>query len=459
MSILNSTSELQALDAAHHMHPFTDTAALNKKGTRIITSAQGVYLHDSNGNKILDGMAGLWCTAIGAGRPEIGAAVARQMTELSYYNTFFQTSHPPVIATAQLLSEITPDHINRFFFTGSGSDSNDTIFRMVAHYWASLDHPERNVIVSRNGAYHGSTVAAAAVGGFSGMHAQPGFPVGNIFHAPRPFWWGEGGDMSPQDFGTKVAQDTLALIDGIGVNRVAAFIAEPIMGAGGVIIPPDTYWPALAAGLKERGVLLISDEVICGFGRTGRWFGCETFGTEPDFLTMAKGLTSGYVPMGAVGVSDRVANVLSEKGGEFTHGYTYAGHPAACAAAIANINIMRDEKVVDYVADDIGPYLQKKWCALADHPVVGEAAMTGLIGGLQLCRDKSARLTFDAALEVGMMCRDHSFNNGLIMRAVGDRMVISPPLVLTHAEADELIEKAILTLDMTYADLRKQGHV
>lgn len=459
MTILNTTAELQAMDAAHHIHPFTDTGQLNAKGVRVITSAKGAYLHDSQGNKILDGMAGLWCTAIGAGRPEMVEAVSRQMSELSFYNVFFQTSHTPVIQAAQLLSEVTPDHINRFFFTGSGSDSNDTIFRMVTYYWALMDKPERNIIVSRQGAYHGSTVAAAAMTGFGSMHAQPGLPVGNIFHAPRPFWWGEGGDMSADDFGIKVAHDTLALIDGIGVDRVAAFIAEPIMGAGGVIIPPDTYWPALSAGLKERDILLISDEVICGFGRTGKWFGCQTYDTHPDFMTMAKGLTSGYVPMGAVGVSDRVADVLTEKGSEFTHGYTYAGHPVACAAAITNINIIRDEKLVDYVADDIGPYLQDKWRALADHPLVGEAVMTGLIGGLQLTSGKSERRTFDGALDVGMQCREHSFNNGLIMRAVGDRMVIAPPLVLTHGEADELIEKAVLTLDMTHADLRKAGHI
>jgi putrescine aminotransferase len=231
------------------------------------------------------------------------------------------------------------------------------------------------------------------------------------------------------------------------------------MGAGGVIIPPSTYWPALSAGLKERGVLLISDEVICGFGRTGQWFGCETMGTEPDLMTMAKGLTAGYVPMGAVAVSDRVANVLLEKGGEFAHGYTYSGHPAACAAALATLNIMHREKLVERVRDDIGPYLQAKWATLADHPLVGEAVMTGLIGAMQLTADKSSRQGFGDKAGVGLICREHSFNNGLIMRAVGERMVIAPPLVLTHAEADEIMDKVNRTLDMTLDSLTANGLV
>ena len=450
----NYTADLQASDAAHHLHPFTHTGELNKKGTRVITAAKGVYLTDSEGHQILDGMAGLWCTAIGYGREDIADAVARQIKELTYYNTFFQSAHPPVIETASLLAQLTPAHINRFFFTSSGSESNDTILRMVGYYWALQGMPHRNVIVSRKGAYHGSTVAASAVGGFGSMHAQPGLPVGNIFHAPCPAWWAEGGNLSPEDFGVKVANDTLALIDGIGVERVAAFIGEPIMGAGGVVIPPDTYWPTLSAGLKQRGVLLISDEVICGFGRTGNWFGCETYGTQPDFMTMAKALTSGYIPMGAVGVADHVADVLTEMGEEFTHGYTYSGHPAACAAALVNLNILRDEKLVERVADDIGPYLQKKWRALADHPLVGEAVMTGLIGGIQLTSDKQERRHFHKDANAGMTCRDHCINNGLVMRAVGDRMVVSPPLILTHEQADELIDKAVIALDLTMKDMQ-----
>lgn len=457
MTILNSTAEIRAGDAAHHIHPMTNTRELNEKGPRVIVSGKGSYVTDSDGNKILDGMAGLWCNALGLGRTEIVDAVTKQLQDMSFYNTFFNTTHQPVVDLAKVLSEVTPPQFNRFFFTGSGSDSNDTILKFAAYYWELKGEPQRNIFIGRHGGYHGSTVASAALGGFEGMHKMNGLPVGNVFHAPSPNWWDFGGDLSREEFGLKIANDTLSMIDGIGANRVAAFIGEPIMGAGGVVIPPATYWPTLTKGLKERGILLISDEVICGFGRTGNWFGCETFGMEPDFMTMAKALTSGYVPMGAVAVSDKIVDLIIEKGGEFAHGYTYAGHPAGCAAALATMNILREEAIIERVRDDIGPYLQKKWAALADHPLVGEAPMVGLIGAIQLTADTVTRKHFPSDAGVGMICREHSFNNGLIMRAVGDRMVVAPPLTLSHGEADEMIEKAILTLDMTYADLQAKG--
>jgi len=457
MTSSKTMTEIRALDAAHHIHPFTNTRELNVKGARVITGAKGVWLTDGEGNRILDGMAGLWCTAVGYGRDSIVDAVAAQMRELPFYNTFFQSTHPPVAALSERLATLTPAQFNRFFYCSSGSEAIDTVIRLVSYYWQLREKPGRNVIVSRRGAYHGSTVAAASVGGFDAMHRQAGLPVGNIFHAPRPAWWAEGGDLSPEAFGAKVARDTLSLIDGIGVERVAAFIAEPVMGAGGVIVPPDSYWPALWAGLKERGVLMVSDEVICGFGRTGSWFGCQTYGTEPDFMTMAKALTSGYVPMGAVAVSDRIAEVLVARGEEFTHGYTYSGHPAAAAAALANLDILEGEGLPDRVADDIGPYLQERWCALADHPVVGEAVMTGLMGALQLCADKDARRPFPEKAEMGLVCREHSIAAGLVMRAVGDRMVVSPPLILSHEEADMLVERARIALDRTEADARSLG--
>jgi putrescine---pyruvate transaminase len=451
------TAELRALDAAHHLHPFTNTKTLNEEGVRVIRSARGVHLTDSDGNRILDGMSGLWNVNIGYGRKEIAEAVARQIEELCFYNTFFKTSHPPVIELSRMLAEVTPRQFNRFFFTGSGSEANDTILRMVRHYWHAMDKPEKSIIVSRKNGYHGSTVAGASLGGMAFMHKQGGLPIPGIVHTRQPFWWAEGGDMAPEEFGRFVAEDTLDRIDAIGPQNIAAMIAEPIQGAGGVIIPPKTYWPILSKGLKKRDILLVSDEVICGFGRTGHWFGCEFYGTTPDIMAMAKGISSGYQPIGAVAVSDRVAEGLIAKGGEFAHGYTYSGHPAACAAAIANIRILQDEGIVARVKDDIGPYLQGKWRAFADHPLVGEAVMEGLIGSMQLTPDKKARAHFPEEANAGMMTRDISFRNGLVMRAVGDRMIIAPPLVLTHAEADELIDKAARTLDMAHAEAKKRG--
>jgi putrescine aminotransferase len=287
------TTTLQALDAAHHLHPFTNARLLNAKGARVISSARGVYLMDTDGNRILDGMSGLWCVSVGHGRKDIVQAVAKQLEELTFYNTFFNTTHPPVVELSRLLAEVTPPQFNHFHFTGSGSEANDTIFRLARYYWELMDKPAKSIFVGRTNGYHGSTVAAASLGGFDAMHRQGGLPIPGVVHAPQPFWWAEGGDMSPEDFGQHVARQTLQMIDEIGAHKVAAMIGEPIQGAGGVIVPPKSYWPALAAGLKDRDILLISDEVICGFGRTGEWFGCELMGTQPDFMTLAKGITSG----------------------------------------------------------------------------------------------------------------------------------------------------------------------
>ncbi|ODN69611.1 aspartate aminotransferase family protein [Methylobrevis pamukkalensis] len=452
------TAPLRALDAAHHLHPFSDMKSLNAEGSRVIVRAKGCWLEDSDGNRILDGMAGLWCVNVGHGRPEIAEAVAAQMGELSYYNTFFKTTHPPVIKLAGMLADLAPPAFNHVFFTGSGSESNDTVMRMVRTYWQTLEKPEKTVIIARKNAYHGSTMAGASLGGMAPMHKQGGLPIPGIHHIAQPYWFDEGGDLSPAEFGLKAAQELEAAIDEIGEDKVAAFIAEPVQGAGGVIIPPETYWPEIARICKEREILLVADEVICGFGRLGKWFGSEHFGIEPDLMPIAKGLSSGYLPIGGVMVADRIADVLVNATGDFNHGFTYSGHPVACAAAIANLTILRDEKIVERVADDIGPYLQKKWAALAGHPLVGEARMIGLMGALELVPSSPARRRFAGdAGRAGTICRDFSFRNGLVMRAVRDSMIISPPLVITHAEADELVRLTEKTLDDTHAELTRQG--
>lgn len=458
MSLPSSTAELRALDAAHHLHPFSDMKSLNAEGSRIIVSAEGVWLTDSDGNGILDGMSGLWCVNVGYGRQEIVDAVARQMAELPYYNTFFKTTHKPAIELAAKLAELTPPQFNRVFFTGSGSESNDTVIKLVRRYFQIKEKPEKKIIISRRNAYHGSTVAAGSLGGMAPMHGQSA-PIPDILHIAQPYWWGEARQgETPEEFGLRTAQALEAAIDAMGEDRIAAFIAEPIQGAGGVIVPPATYWPEIARICRERDILFISDEVICGFGRTGSWFGCETFHTEPDILVMAKGITSGYMPLGAVMVADRVAEVLLE-GGDFNHGYTYSGHPAACAAAIANLDIMVREDLVGRVANDVGPYLKAQWSKLADHPLVGEAPMVGLVGALELTPDKAGRTKFPDVGKVGTLARDFSFKNGLVMRAVRDRLIIAPPLVISHGEIDELVASARKTLDDTYAELRRSGWV
>jgi putrescine aminotransferase len=333
------------------------------------------------------------------------------------------------------------------------------VLRIVRRYWEILGQPERKVVVSRVNAYHGSTIAGASLGGMGFMHEQGGLPIPDIVHIPQPYWYADGGTLTPAEFGLQAAQALERKIVEVGPHRVAAFIGEPIQGAGGVIIPPDTYWPAIQDICRRHGILLVSDEVVCGFGRTGRWFGCEHFGFQPDLMTIAKGLSSGYLPIGGVMVSDKVAEVLIDRGGEFAHGFTYSGHPVACAVASENLAILERENLVTRTRDETGPYLAAKWRELAGHPLVGEARSVGLIGALELVKDKATRTFFDRRGEVGTICRDFCFQNGLVMRATRDTMIISPPLVITREQIDELTEKARRCLDLTYARCRDEGRL
>ncbi|MGB0901269.1 aspartate aminotransferase family protein [Halocynthiibacter sp.] len=451
------TAELQALDAAHHLHPFTDGNALAAKGARVITRATGVTLTDSEGNDYLDAMAGLWCVNIGYGRDSIADVAARQMKELPYYNTFFQTTHVPVIALADKLAQLAPGDLNHTFFSAGGSDANDTNIRLVRHYWAAKGKPEKKVIISRHNAYHGSTMGGASLGGMKPMHAQGGLPIPDIAFIDQPNWYAEGGDMDPAEFGLERARQLEAKIAELGEGKIAAFIAEPVQGAGGVVIPPETYWPEIQRICDEHEILLIADEVICGFGRTGNWFGSETFNIRPDVMTIAKGLSSGYAPIGGSMVTDEVAATLNA-GGDFNHGYTYSGHPVAAAVALENLRILEEENIVETVRNETAPYLEEKWMQLGDHPLVGQAGICGMMGSIAMTPDKAARAAFaGGAGNIGLICRDHCFNNGLVMRHVGDRMIISPPLVLTKSDIDTLIDRASKALDLTLKDATDQG--
>ncbi|MDD2136155.1 aspartate aminotransferase family protein [Pseudomonas kurunegalensis] len=441
----------QAMSRDHHLAPFSDVKQLAEKGPRIITSAKGVYLWDSEGNKILDGMAGLWCVAVGYGRDELAEVASQQMKQLPYYNLFFQTAHPPALELAKAIADVAPQGMNHVFFTGSGSEGNDTVLRMVRHYWALKGQKNKKVIIGRINGYHGSTVAGAALGGMSGMHQQGGV-IPDIVHIAQPYWFGEGGDMTEAEFGVWAAEQLEKKILEVGEDNVAAFIAEPIQGAGGVIIPPQTYWPKVKEILAKYDILFVADEVICGFGRTGEWFGTDYYDLKPDLMTIAKGLTSGYIPMGGVIVRDEVAQVLSE-GGDFNHGFTYSGHPVAAAVGLENLRILRDEQIIQQVHDTTAPYLQQRLRELADHPLVGEVRGLGMLGAIELVKDKATRARYEGK-GVGMICRQHCFDNGLIMRAVGDTMIIAPPLVISIEEIDELVEKARKCLDLTYEAVR-----
>lgn len=449
-----NTVEYQQLDREHFLHPFTDFKALGEKGSRIITRGEGVYLWDSDGNKILDGMAGLWCVNVGYGRKDLADAACRQLHELPYYNSFFQCTHPKAIELAAKLSQLAPGHMNHVFFTNSGSEANDTVIRTVRRYWELMGEPQKSVIISRLNAYHGSTVASASLGGMKFIHDVGARPIPGIVHINQPYWFGEGRDMEPGEFGLATARKLEETILELGVDRVAAFIGEPVQGAGGVIVPPDTYWPEIARICEKYHILLIADEVICGFGRLGQWFGSDYFGLKPDLMPIAKGLTSGYVPMGGVLVSDRVTDVLTERGGEYAHGFTYSAHPVAAATALENIRILEEEKIIERVRDETSPYLQTRWRELGDHPLVGEARGLGMVGALELVSDKTDMQPFRERGKVGFLCRDASFHNGLVMRSVGDTMIISPPLVISKSEIDELMDKARRCLDETHAAVR-----
>lgn len=451
-----TTEQWQEFDRDHHIHPFSDPDALGKAGARIITKAEGSYIYDSEGHKILDGMAGLWCVNVGYGRKELIEAADSQMKQLPYYNSFFQTAHPPQIELSRLLSEVTPEGINHFFFAGSGSEANDTNVRLIRHYWNIKGKPEKSTIISRRNAYHGSTLAATSLGGMGYMHnmgGKDGSLLPGFEHIGQPFWYIEGGDMSEQEFGLARAGELEEKILELGADNVGAFFGEPIQGAGGVIVPPSNYWPEIQRICKKYDILLVVDEVICGFGRTGNWFGAQTFDIKPDIITMAKGISSGYTPISASGIHDDVFEVLNG-GGDINHGYTYSGHPVASAVAIANINYIKDHGLVEKVRDETGPHLMAGLQDLVDnHPLVGEKRGRGLMAAIQLVKDKDTHEVYSGDQDAAGTCKNHCFENDLIMRATDQSMIISPPLTISKPEIDELLEKAKLCLDLTAKDL------
>jgi putrescine---pyruvate transaminase len=451
------TLHWQDLDRRHHLHPFTNHADLAARGSRVITRADGVHLWDSEGNRIIDGMAGLWCVNVGYGRRELAEAAHRQMLELPYYNTFFQTATAPAVELAAKLAQVTPEGLNHVFYANSGSEANDTVIKIVRYFWNLMGKPKKKTIISRKYAYHGVTLAVASMSGLPNLHARFDLPLPGFEHVAAPYWYAEGGDADPDEFGRRTARSLEEKILELGPENVAAFIGEPVQGAGGVIVPPESYWPEVQRICREHDVLLVADEVICGFGRTGSWFGSDTFGIRPDLMVIAKGLSSGYVPIAGVMVGDRVAAALVSDRNEFAHGFTYSGHPTACAVALANIEILERERLVERVGEEVAPYFREKLMTLADHPLVGEVRTLGLLGAVELVEDRATRRHFAPERNVGMICRDHCFANNLVMRAIRDIMVLSPPLVIRPEQIDEVVAIARRCLDLTARDLGLRG--
>lgn len=449
-----STSAWQAADTAHFIHPFTDQAELHKNGVQIIEQGEGVWVTDSDGNRLLDGMAGLWCVNAGYGQPSLITAAHEQLKNLAYYNAFFHTAVPASIELAELLAGISPPGMKRVYYANSGSEGNDTVIRLVRHYWNLKGQPQRKVLIARNLGYHGSTIGGASLSGMPWMHAQGDLPIPGVVHIEQPHYALLGGGIGRNEFGLRAAGWLEEKILEVGADKVAAFVAEPVQGAGGVVIPPETYWPEIQRICRKYDILLVSDEVICGFGRTGNWWGCQTFDYQPDLMTFAKGVTSGYIPLGGVMVGDRVADMV-EAGGEFRHGYTYSGHPVACAVGVANVKLLRDEGIVARVREDVGPYLREAMGSLQDHPLVGYTEGVGLMWAIQLVRNRETMELFDDEKHVSVICREHARNNGLIIRAiVSDRMIVAPPLTITRAEIDHLIQVTRQSLDLTLQTLR-----
>jgi putrescine aminotransferase len=449
-------AELVRHDIDHHFHPFTDHKSFHAEGgPRVVTHADGVWVWDAKGKKLLDGMAGLWCVNVGYGRKELAEVAYRQMLDLPYYNTFFKSTTVPATELAAKISSLMPKRFKHIFFTNSGSESNDTIVRFVRHYWKLKGKPYRQHFIGRRRGYHGSTMVAASLGGMEGMHGQGGLPLPGFHHVLQPHWFDFGGDKSPEEFGLEAAAEVEKKILEVGPENVAAFIGEPIQGAGGVIIPPKTYWPEIERICRKYGILIIADEVICGFGRTGNWWGFETMGFNPDIVPMAKGLSSGYLPIGAVAFADHLIADFFELGGEFYHGMTYAGHPVAAAVALENINIIEREKLVER-ARELGPHFAQGLKSLNDHPLVGETRSVGLIGAIEIAKNKATRERFSEPGRVGLICRNHATKEGLIMRACWDTMVLAPPLVIAKKEIDELVKLARKALDATYQDVKAE---
>jgi putrescine aminotransferase len=456
----NLTMHWQALDAAHHVHPFTDTAALNRDGVRVITHADGVYLWDSDGKKMIDGMSGLWCVQVGYGNHELAEAGCEALKTLPYYNHFFKTTNPWTAELAAKLATILPEGHAHVLFANSGSEANDTALKLIRYYWNLKKRPEKKIHLSRDYAYHGVTMAAASLSGLTPMHPQWDLPLPGFEKVPAPYWFAASamgyGDIGREEFGLLIAHKLEEKIIELGPDRVASFSAEPVQGAGGLIFPPKGYWAEVERICRKYDVLLHLDEVITGFGRLGEWFGAQFYGIAPDIMTMAKGLSSGYQPISAVSLGARIADTILNANEELVHGYTYSGHPVASAVALKNLEVIERDGLVRRVKESIGPYFQRRLReTFTDHPLVGEVRGEGLLAAIELVPNKPERSFFARDLDVGTHCRNYCFASGLVMRAIRDTMVLAPPLVISESEVEEIVAKAKDAIDRTARDFKK----
>ncbi|MFC7331920.1 aspartate aminotransferase family protein [Rhodocista pekingensis] len=452
-------NSIASRDIASLLHPYTNLKAHESVGPMVITGGRGVTVVDDAGREYIEGVAGLWCTSLGFDEPRLVEAAVRQLRTLPFYHAFAHKSHEPGIELAEKLVALAPVPMSKAFFACSGSEANDTAVKLVWYYNNALGRPQKKKIIGRIKAYHGVTVASASLTGLPNNHRDFDLPIDRILHTDCPHWYRfheEGEDE--EAFASRLAASLEALIQREGPETVAAFIAEPVMGAGGVIVPPRTYFEKVQAVLRKYDVLLIADEVICGFGRTGAMFGSETFGLKPDIMTMAKALTSAYMPLSAVLVSEpiyRACVTESEKIGVFGHGYTYSGHPVSCAVALETLKIYEERDLVAH-ARTVGARLQEALGRFRSHPLVGEVRGVGLIAGVELVADKATRQPFDPKLGVAARLAGFAQGHGVILRPIGDTLGFSPPLIITPEEVDELVARFGRALDDTTAWLEHE---
>jgi len=438
------TATVQEVDRKVHLHPFTSAAEHADGVPRLMVEGAGIHVRDNGGKQYLDAMAGLWCVNVGYGRDKMVDAISDQARRLPYYHTFLSMTNEPAARLAERLISLAPGHMSKVFFGSSGSDTNDTQVKIVWYYHNVLGKPEKKKIIARQRGYHGSTLAGASMSGMQHMHDPFDLPLDRFIHVDAPHYWRHAPKgLTELEYSTSLATNLEECIVRHGPETIGAFIAEPVQGAAGVIPPPEGYFQAIVPILRKYEILFIVDEVICGFGRLGEWWGSDFFGLEPDLMSTAKGLTSGYVPMSACLISDRVWEVLREgssRYGPFAHGYTYSGHPVAAAAALANLDIIEGEGLVENAAK-VGAYLQKSLReAFADHPLVGEVRGVGLIAGIELVRDKETKESFDPSLAVARRLHELLMGEGLICRAMFESVGFSPPLILSNENVDSMVE-------------------
>jgi L-2,4-diaminobutyrate transaminase len=440
-----SRSDLSEIDRKTHLHPFTRIGEHQERGPTVIAEGKGLRLRGSDGREYLDALSGLWCVAVGYGREEIVQAISDQSRRLSFYHSFGGMTTDVAVECAEKLIALAPPRLGKVFFGTSGSDANDSQIKIVRYYNHLRGKPEKCKVISREGAYHGSTVLAASLSGLPQMHRGFGLPIDGILHTSRPHTYRDAREgESEAEFSARLAADLDALIEREGADTIAAFIAEPVMGAGGVIVPPEGYFPAIQSVLKAHDVLMIADEVICGFGRLGTCWGSQRLGIEPDLMTVAKALTSGYVPMSACLVSDEIWDVLragSDEMGPFAHGYTYTAHPLAAAAAVANLDVLERESLVERT-ERVGVEFQRRLRkTFGEHPLVGDVRGIGLIAGIELMAEPASRTPFDPAVAAGPALHALLLEEGLLTRALGDTLALCPALVISDDEVDELFAK------------------